>query len=586
LAAAKDGIENEKQRKFNPFKLTSKQTRTPMKKTKRYVTGMLATLALATFSMSGQAQTTNFMVYNFDTDQVSGVWANWFGGYFQSATWDSTVDAGSNPSSGSMQVNLNCSGSDQYVLWDNLTPGYSADMVTTFTNLSFDIRYDASSAVRTNAGTGDGSTGVGSLDYGYMQVGASKSWDQEWYYYFAVPATNGLGQPNTNWTHISIPINQQTVLNQYPQLATITDVLIGIDGANYGNSGLVGSQTYWVDNVQFIGPTEVIIPPPPVMGIKKATPALRLFGGSGGVYSRSQLTTVDQNQSWIGVPAYPVSYSFTLLNDSTDPGDLDTHIFFLPLNFFNGTGTANTHDMDYYVLNELWLRVRSGVGTSTCVADISWKTNAGFSNPNHTELQITNATAVGTWTLTFNSANSGTLTAPGASPVPFTISDPNVEANFGGPMILSFGIQNNGVSANAGVPTDWASISVSGVAGFNETNDFTKETGLDSAVWDTSNSNTRFSVVLVSTNTPYWITWTTPSSGYGLSVAPALTGPWKLPEFYNSYADGTNVPNQALQGTLNWALIPSSCLPTVDGTAGGAPSPNAFFLLSSPPPAQ
>jgi hypothetical protein len=59
---------------------------------------MLATLALGMFSASSQAQTTNFMVYNFDTDQVSGIWGNWFGGVYQSAIWDSTVDADNNPS--------------------------------------------------------------------------------------------------------------------------------------------------------------------------------------------------------------------------------------------------------------------------------------------------------------------------------------------------------------------------------------------------------------------------------------------------------------------------------------------------------
>jgi hypothetical protein len=553
---------------------------------------LLAVLAFAMFSVSSQAQTTNLIVYNFDTDRVAGIWGDFFGGIFQSCEWDSNNDANGNPNSGSMEVNLLCSGGDQYVLWDGPNgPSdvpYSADITTTFTNLSFDIRYDGSSAVRTNtqaAGT-DGSTGIGSLDYGYLRVGSSKNYDQDWFYYFAIPATNGLGQPNTNWTHVSIPlaIGPNALPNE---LSTITDILFGMDGSNYHNYLLSGAQTYWIDNIQFIGPQGGIAPPPPVMAVKKATPALRLFGGSGGQYSRSQLTTIDQNQSWIGVSSYPVSYSFTLLNAPTNPGDMDMHIFLLPLNFFNGESIMNNHDMDYHVLNELWLRVQSGVGSDTCVADISWKTNAGYANPTHTDLQITNPIAVGTWTLIFNSTNSGTLTAPGASPVPFTISDPNITTDFGGPMILSFGNQCNGIGANEGVPNDWAKISVSGVIGLNENDDFTKETNIDSTVWDTSNSNTRYSVVLVTTNTPYWVTWTTPSSGYGLGVSTNLTsGTWMLPEFYNGYADGNTVPNQAVQGILNWSLIPSSCLPTVDGQPqdGQALSPNAFFRLSDPAP--
>jgi hypothetical protein len=39
-----------------------------------------------------------------------------------------------------------------------------------------------------------------------MRVGSSKNYDQDWFYYFAIPATNGLGQPNTNWVHVSIPL--------------------------------------------------------------------------------------------------------------------------------------------------------------------------------------------------------------------------------------------------------------------------------------------------------------------------------------------------------------------------------------------
>jgi hypothetical protein len=560
-----------------------------MKKMKKYASGILAALALTVSSVSSQAQTTNLMVYNFNNDTLvyngGGSWGNWFGGIYQGAFWDSTQDSSNNPSSGAMMVNLLCTGGDQYVLWDGENPGYTADITTTFTNLSFDIRFDGSSAIRTNtsAAGNNGSTGIGSLDYGYMRVGSSKSYDQDWFYYFAIPATNGLGQPNTNWTHISIPVGLPALPSE---LAQITDVLFGMDGANYGNLPLVGNQTYWIDNIQFIGPNGGIVPPPPQMGILKTTPALRLFGGSGGQYSRSQLTTVDQNQSWIG-GAYPVSYSFTLLSVPTTPGNLDLHIFFLPLAYFNGESLVNNHDMDYHVLNELWLRIQGGTGSDVCMADISWKTNSGYNNPNHTDLQISNPVAVGTWTLTFNSASSGTLTAPGASPAPFTISDPNVVADFGNSMILSFGNQCNGNSANQGVQNDWAKISVSGVSGVNETNDFTHDATIDPTVWDTSNSNTPFSVVPVGTNSPYWITWTTPYTGYTLGVAANLTGPWKLPEYYNGYADGTNsVPVQATQGTLNWSLIPASCLPTVDGLpqSGQALSKNAFFRLSNPAP--
>jgi len=187
-----------------------------MKKINKYASGILAAVALTLFSMSSQAQTTNFMVYNFDTDQVFGVWGNFFGGYFQSALWDSTMDASNNPDSGSMQIMLTCTGSDQYVAWDNIAPGYSADITTTFTNLSFDIRYDISSAIRTNTSTAgnNGSTGVGSLDYGFMRVGASKNYDQDWYYYLRFrPPTGWASQTRIGHTSASPSVYRRCPAN-------------------------------------------------------------------------------------------------------------------------------------------------------------------------------------------------------------------------------------------------------------------------------------------------------------------------------------------------------------------------------------
>src|ERR1035438_5301807 len=137
-----------------------------MKKMKKYASGILAALALTVSSVSSQAQTTNLMVYNFNNDTLvyngGGSWGNWFGGIYQGAFWDSTQDSSNNPSSGAMMVNLLCTGGDQYVLWDGENPGYTADITTTFTNLSFDIRFDGSSAIRTNtsAAGNNGSPGI------------------------------------------------------------------------------------------------------------------------------------------------------------------------------------------------------------------------------------------------------------------------------------------------------------------------------------------------------------------------------------------------------------------------------------------
>ncbi|HTR43706.1 MAG TPA: hypothetical protein VMH87_19005, partial [Pseudomonadales bacterium] len=49
--------------------------------------------------------------FNYSGGQINKVWTNWFGTAFQSLVWDSTMDAGGNPNSGSMKITANFSGS-------------------------------------------------------------------------------------------------------------------------------------------------------------------------------------------------------------------------------------------------------------------------------------------------------------------------------------------------------------------------------------------------------------------------------------------------------------------------------------------
>jgi hypothetical protein len=185
--------------------------------------------------------------------------------------------------------------------------------------------------------------------------------------------------------------------------------------------------------------------------------------------------------------------------------------------------------------------------------------------------------------LTFTNATSGTLSGPGTNNVPFTINDPNLVADWQNPCMLVIGNQPNGVSVGEGLPSDYSAISVTGVAAGDVNDNFTTAASLD-PVWSLSNCDKTNTVVLVTTNSPYWVYWTLPDTGFGLGVATNVTcDPLILPEFYNGYFD---VPLVAAQGKMRWTLIPSDCLPTVNGLAqyGQPLAPNAFFRLSNPPP--
>ncbi len=516
---------------------------------------------------------------NYSQGYITNVWWNWFGGAFQNLSWDGTVDANSNSASGSMKVSLNFnSANTQFVVWDQgeVNDYYALNIsALTYTNFQCDVLFAPGSA--SAAGT------FGYPIYGYLRFGTrTASYGQDWFGGVEVAATN------SGWVHVSIPLNAVTDTN----LLNIQGLIMGIDSGYFGLN-LSGSSTFWVDNIKFVGPAVVSAPPPPVLGLQKAVPALRIFAGSSAnTYDREELATTDNNQSWVSAGSgTPATYSFTLLDRGADINQ--THIFLVPstpsgqANMGNA-GTPNEF-IEYQASNTLWMVINpAAAGAGYVTASVQWKTNLPNSNPNVTALTITNSTAIGTWTLAFTGPSTGTLTAPGASPVSFSIADPNAAADFANPLVAYFGLQPNS-TAGEGEYEDWASITVTGVSGTAENENFSNESTFNSTSQWANNSAQASSIELATTNTPYWINWTLPASGFGLGTAETVTGntntsnPYMLPEYYNNYGDGQTIPGAAIQGSKTWLLLPVNDLPTVDGTSTGAKSPDAFFRLFNPP---
>jgi hypothetical protein len=557
----------------------------------------------------GLGNPTNYDYYtytnNYAAGQITNVWWNWFGSAFTNLVWDGTTDAGNNPNSGSMEItanftsNTNTSTYSQWVIWqqgwnvgNNYLDWYNMSLDgSLFTNLSFqcDVKFAAGSA--SDSGT------YGSPIFGHLRFGIpSSSWGAQDWFAQGVDIAN----TNTNWVHVNIPLSALTD----PNLANILGVLIQIDSSYY-SLNLNGPSTLWIDNIEFVGTP--IVNPPPTLGMQKATPALRIFAGSTGtVNDREQIATLDQRQAWVGsagyAVTYPVSYSFTLLSfPAVQAGSVFTyHMFLVPTNASDShAGQFNFHNnqyVEYQCKDDLWLVIQGGTNQGLITAQIAWKTNLANSNPTNQALLITNSTAVGTWTLTFTNATGGTLTAPGASPAPFSIPAA-AAAQFTNPLVAFFGVQPNSPWGE-GQYVDVSHIQTIGVTGPVNDN-FTTDTAINPAVWDTSDSAQPSSLVLVTNGSAYWVNWTMPDTdfldpgtGLGeLGVATNLTsGQWVVPEYYNYYNDGVFLPNSAAQGTMKWTLIPTNCLPTVDGQPqnGQRLSPNAFFRLfnNTNPPAQ
>ncbi len=366
-----------------------------------------------------------------------------------------------------------------------------------------------------------------------------------------------------------------------------------------GNQGGGAPDYIYLNNVVLsTGPFGTVAsgppPPPPTVGIATATPALRMFAGSSSVSARQELATQDQNQSWIG-GSYPVKYSFTIIGDNAETNYFQTHIFLVPINTIPGgaagsgpgTGAYNNGYAEYQASNNLWLQIYGTNGSPAVSANISWKTNNPNSNPtNVVALSITNSTIIGTWTLAFSSASQGSLTAPGAAPAAFTITDPNVSTDFANPLVAYVGVQANTTGAIGGYH-DYSQISITGVAGNSEVDNFLADTTINTSLWAINPTSASSSIILVTASDPLWVTWTLPATGYGLGVTPTLpvtaqpgnTGGFVLPAQYNGYYDSpiTNIEG----GTKMWALIPSDCLPSNVNPA----QTNAFFEVVNPPPA-
>jgi glucuronoarabinoxylan endo-1,4-beta-xylanase len=214
-----------------------------MRRTGTLAAGILAAAALAT---TGFAQTITNVIDGFDPSgvkgnlysagQITNVWMNWFGSAFQSLSWDSSSDAGSNAGSGSLKINANFnSASNQFVVYDGLTGITPPVNGAVYTNFQCDIRFAPGSATQTNGGI---------AYFGEVQFGIAVGFSQDFFGGIAVPASN------TNWVHVSMQLDP----NMDPNLTNIADILIHIYGPYLGAAGLNGPSTLWVDNIKFTGP--------------------------------------------------------------------------------------------------------------------------------------------------------------------------------------------------------------------------------------------------------------------------------------------------------------------------------------------
>ena len=169
-----------------------------------------------------------FHTNSYPNDSITNEWSNWFGGAFQSLSLDPAMDANTNPASGSMKIAADFPvATDQFEVWNGINGFSQAIRGFQFTNFQCDIRFAPGSATNSSGTFGNLEFGVPTPGYGQNYFGSLQ-----------------VSAANTNWVHVSIPLNANSNTN----LQKITGLLIHIWGA-----GLVGPSTLWVDNIQFVG---------------------------------------------------------------------------------------------------------------------------------------------------------------------------------------------------------------------------------------------------------------------------------------------------------------------------------------------
>jgi hypothetical protein len=520
------------------------------------LTATLLGLLTAGLAIVGQAQTTNFIVAQFDTDTTGQFfhWGTW-GTAYPIITWDGAVNQtttlGPNtPASGSAQWTIDWSVDppDDQVMETYPFPDSAVLNLVNYTNISFDIRFDPSSAT-----DGLGSFGGVEVDW----VPQSDGWPSK-----------GLGTAffsasNTNWVHVEMPFDASTD----PKLSAVTQVGFKIQQI-HTNAWLTGTSMFWVDNVILHGRAATISPPTVSLASVKTPPGLMVVApGGGNGYRRGMIRTLDPvngspNYSWLGQGTTPVAYSLCITSYPAGHYYFQSEIFLVP----NG---GNDTSVDYNAATVLALDIRN-LPDGTASAKFRYKINHPWANAEDYQpaVLVCSNGILGTWSMTFLNDTNVAVTAPNGAITNFALPEA-AAMEFYNPLSVYFGNQQNG-TANAGQASTYSRVKITGVTQSPEIDETFAGPDLNpdpvNAKWKVVGEMPSC-VFIVRPDHKWWVNWTLPDTEFSLQGSPTLAaGSWLTDPQW------TNVVNTALGNRM---LIPESSLPSV---------PVSYFRMVKPGP--
>jgi hypothetical protein len=273
--------------------------------------------------------------------------------------------------------------------------------------------------------------------------------------------------------------------------------------------------------------------------------------------------------SWVG--RTPIDYSFTIGNfpDAVKHSGFAAHLFIVNESTIPGTAGAwnETYGAsDWNAADLVVFTVENSAGGGVIVR-LNWKTGSPGANPPDANrvVDAPGTTAIGIWTLHFDTDTTGTISGPGSFSASFTLPaavatqfDPNGAAALS---FIQFGMGQNDTAGNnhnymaSGV---FSEIKMTGgLYAFDET--FPGPAlNSGSMAWRTTGN----AVQWVPAGIAAWVTSSTPDDGYSLQVSGDLST-WNDAGVTTSY----------LVGATRISGVPAASLP-----AGNA----AFFRLKKP----
>jgi len=522
--------------------------------------GTLLVTATASRGATPLDDTVNY-TNSFDNAASVTSWLYWYGnGSNNNAmTWDSTMDAATNASSGSLLFETVFPSGNQLAWFGTFGNrwGYDTEFrhdATKYTNIVMDIHVDPSS-VLSLAGT-----------FGDLQIGFYDGPNQIGSQTIPASATNG-------WVHIVQPIDPST-----PSISSVSGIAFRIQSYNnFANP--IGYVKFWIDNLKMIV-SPVKIPPPKLTGaFTKAIQGLNMLStaANGNEFQRTSILLNNHfGVGWVGSPD-PVTYSMTITNfPSSVYTNYQAHIFVTTGN----TPPSFETSPDYSETNVIFFDVHQNVdGTGT--AYFRYKVNEENQNSNLFGLEyiglasagtltnVTASTVLGTWGITFSQDTNVTIFGPGGVSRTFTMRSDAV-TNFVEPLNVLFGGQPNRQSEANPLANIGQDVVISAVGLTNGPSTVLSDNFMADSILDTTTTWTRLagdvnSVQLVPAGSAFWIRWSLPDVGFGLQTTTNLLNPNSWTTLTGPDAATPPLNNYTATGS-RFTLIPNSALGSLDHT--------------------